>query len=150
MDNLEGILNYRKNSENFSTSGQPTESELYLIQKAGFEIIINVRPESEMFYEFDEKRVVENLEMQYFQIPMTFDTLNKNILIDFFNQMEMQKDKKLLVHCHHNIRVSVLLAFYRILKLGWKKEDAYKDLEKMMEINSLLEDYFNYHIKIHS
>ncbi|MDA3860111.1 MAG: protein tyrosine phosphatase family protein [Melioribacteraceae bacterium] len=143
-------MNYRKNSENFSTSGQPTESELYLIQKAGFEIIINVRPESEMFYEFDEKRVVENLEMQYFQIPMTFDTLNKNILIDFFNQMEMQKDKKLLVHCHHNIRVSVLLAFYRILKLGWKKEDAYKDLEKMMEINSLLEDYFNYHIKIHS
>lgn len=146
MDRIENILNYKKNTVNISSSGQPTEEEFQLIKKEGFEVIINIRPESEMLYVFDEKRIVESLGMEYFQIPMTFETLNNEILLMFFKTMEEQKEKKIIVHCHHNIRVSGLLAFYRIIKLGWKKEDAYRELGQMMEVNSMLKDYFDDHI----
>ena len=150
MNRIENILNYIKNTESLSTSGQPTEKEFLLIKNEGFEVVINIRPESEMQYVFDEKLIVESLEMKYLKIPMTFDTLNKKILTKFFQTMEEQKEKKVFVHCHHNIRVSGLLAFYRIIKLGWTKEDAYRELGRMMEVNLMLKDFFDYHINGYS
>ncbi len=141
MKDFEKILNYRMNSEHLSTSGQPTEREIHLLKEAGFKTIINIRPENEMFYVFDEKQIVENLGMNYLQIPMTFETLDANIMSKIFQQIELQQHIKTLIHCHHNIRVSVLFALYRIIKLEWTREEAFSELGKMMEINSMLKDY---------
>jgi protein tyrosine phosphatase (PTP) superfamily phosphohydrolase (DUF442 family) len=146
MDKIKNILNYRKNSEMLSTSGQPTESEIKLLKNSGFEAVINIRPDFEMHYEFDEKSEVEKLGLEYFSLPMTFDTLDTSILSMFFKLVEDQKEKKTLIHCHHNIRVSVLLALYRIIKLNWEKEDAYKELSSLMDVNINLQNYFEYHI----
>ena len=150
MRRIENILNYKRKSNILSTSGQPKEDEIILIKNEGFDVILNIRPEQEMFYEFNEKEIVEKFGMKYFQIPMTFETLNKEILEKFFKALEEYKDEKLFVHCHHNIRVSALLAFYRIIKLGWEKEEAYTELAEMMEVNSMLENFFNFHINNYS
>lgn len=146
MQNIEKILNYRKNSDKLSTSGQPKEDEIKIISENGFEVVINIRPDFEMHYEFNEKIAVESLGMKYFNIPMTFDTLDSGYLLKFFELVESQKERRVFIHCHHNIRVSVLFAFYRILILKWKKEDAFDELSKMMEVNTNLMDYFDYHI----
>ncbi len=146
MNRTEDILNFKKNDANLSTSGQPTESEFSLIAIKEFEVVINIRPESEMLDVFDEKQIVENLGLKYYQLPVTFDIFTSKILSQFFNLMEQNKEKKKLVHCHHNVRVSVLLAFYRFLKLGWSKDAVLKELGEMMDVTPELETYFDEHI----
>ena len=146
MNRTENILNFKKNDANLSTSGQPKEIEFGLIANKEFEVVINIRPESEMLDVFDEKKIVENLGLKYYQLPITFDTLTSKILSQFFNLMEQNKEKKKLVHCRRNIRVAVVLALYRIIKLGWNKEDAYKGVYELIEVTSELETYIEGHI----
>jgi hypothetical protein len=38
--------------------------------------------------------------------------------------MDANQAKKILVHCEANFRASAFIAMYRILRLGWKAEDA--------------------------
>jgi uncharacterized protein (TIGR01244 family) len=147
MSQLENIADYKKNNDNLSTSGQPTENDFIVIADQGFKVVVNIRPESEMIGVFDEKLIVENLGLKYYQIPMTFDSLNKEILTKFFEMMELQNDMKIFVHCHRNIRVSVLFALYRILKQEWKKEDAIKELSEMVDFTPDFESYLNEHIR---
>jgi len=146
MSKLENILNFKNNGENLSTSGQPREDEFKLIADTGFEIIINIRPEFEMIYVFDERNIVSNLGLEYFQIPMTFDTLNCQILTDFFEILEQNKEKKVLVHCHRNIRVSALILFYRIIAQKWDKETALKEFSQFIEVSPMWIKYIDEHI----
>lgn len=37
--------------------------------------------------------------------------------------MNVHKDDKVHVHCRANYRVSAFIMLYRVLRLGWKKED---------------------------
>lgn len=147
MERIEDILNFKKNDEYLSTSGQPTEDEFNLIANEGFEIVINFRPEEEMIYVFDEKQLVENLGLKYFQIPMTFDTLNNKILSKFFEILDQYKGKKIFVHCHKNIRVSVLIILYRLIILGWEREVALKEFSQFIEVTPMWEEYINEHIR---
>lgn len=147
MSQLENIADYKKNNDNLSTSGQPTENDFVLIADEGFKVVVNIRPESEMMGVFDEKGIVENLGLQYYHVPMTFDSLNNEILSRFFEMMELQNDMKIFVHCHRNIRVSVLFALYRILKQKWKKEDAVKELSEMVDVTPDFESYLDEHIR---
>jgi hypothetical protein len=39
--------------------------------------------------------------------------------------MDANKDKKIHVHCEANFRASAFITIYRILRLGWKPEDAF-------------------------
>lgn len=150
MTKLENIANFKKNNNNLSTSGQPTENEFKLIGDNDFKVVVNIRPESEMMSVFDEKSIVENLGLKYYQIPMTFDTLNNELLTKFFEMMDQYKGIKIFVHCHRNIRVSVLLALYRILRLGWKKEDAIKELSEMIDFTTIFQTYLDEHISRYS
>ncbi len=54
-------------------AGQPTEEGFRLLAERGVNVVINLRPESEMqrAIEFDEPALVESLGMDYVHIPMT-------------------------------------------------------------------------------
>jgi len=146
MNRIENILNFKKNDEYLATAGQPMEDEFYLIAKKGFEIVINIRPELEMLGIFDEKQIVEKLGLKYFQIPMTFDTLNNEILTKFFEVLEQNKGKKIFIHCHRNIRVSGLVILYRLIILGWEREKAFKEFSELIDVTSMWENYIDEHI----
>jgi protein-tyrosine phosphatase len=45
--------------------------------------------------------------------------------------MEAHKDDKVFVHCQANYRASCFIMLYRVLKLGWKQEDAIAVMNKM-------------------
>jgi len=140
MNQIENIDNFKKNDDKLSTAGQPTEIEFDLIAEKGFEVVINIRSKSEMLDVFDEKKIVENLGLKYFQIPVTLETLNSKILSKFFELMEQQEDKNIFLHCRRNIRVSIILSLYQIIKLGWKKEDAFNELSEMVQVTPALDN----------
>lgn len=146
MNLIENIDCFKKNDEKLSTAGQPTEIELNLLADEGFEVVINIRPESEMLDVLDEKKIVENLGLKYFQLPVTLDTLNSEILSKFFELIEQQKERKIFLHCRKNVRVSIILSLYQIIKLGWEKDEALNELTEMVEVTPMLEDFINEHI----
>ena len=147
MNQIENIDYFKKNDDKLSTAGQPKQDELKLIADEGFEVVINIRPESEMLEIFDEKKIVENLGLKYFQIPVMLETLNSETISKFFELIRKQKEKKIFLHCRKNIRVSILLALYQIVELGWKREDAIIELMEMVDFDPMLETFINEQIE---
>lgn len=150
MNQIENIDSFYKNNENLSTAGQPTEPEFKLISDTGFEVVINIRPDSEMLDIFDEKSIVENLGINYYQIPVTLDTINNEILSRFFKLMEQQKGKKIFLHCRKNVRVPIILTLYKIIKLGWEKDEALNKLRGEVDVDPMLENFFDFHLENYS
>ena len=52
---------------------------------------------------------------------------------DFMNAMDANKENKKLVHCQANYRATGFITLYRILRLGWNREDAFKDLRRIWD-----------------
>ena len=51
--------------------------------------------------------------------------------VKFMNAMDAHRDDKVLVHCQANFHATGFIALYCILRLGWKKEDAFQNLRKI-------------------
>jgi len=49
-------------------------------------------------------------------------------LESFIAVLEAHQDKRVYVHCAANMRVSTFLALYRILRLGWEREAAFRNV----------------------
>jgi len=150
MNKLENIDSFNKNDEKLSTAGQPTEREFGLIAEKGFEVVINIRPDSEMLGILDEKSIVENLGLKYFQIPVTLESITDEILSQFFDVMEQQKENKIFLHCRKNVRVPIILSLYHVIKLGWEKDKALGELRELVDVNPMLENFIDFHIQNYS
>ncbi|MCF6270408.1 MAG: protein tyrosine phosphatase family protein [Melioribacteraceae bacterium] len=146
MKTIESIEYFYKINDKLSTSGQPTESEVKLIAEEGFEIVINARPQSEMDELFNEREIVGNLGMKYFQIETELNDPNMDELINFLELMTKFREKKVFLHCRVNRRVSGLLAIYRVIKLGWNEADALNEVKKVWEITPELQNFIEVQI----
>jgi protein tyrosine phosphatase (PTP) superfamily phosphohydrolase (DUF442 family) len=69
--------------------------------------------------------------MEYVHIPVEWNKPTKQNLEDFFAAMDEHQGEKVLVHCQANYRASSFVMLYRVLKLGWKKDEAIPVMEKM-------------------
>jgi uncharacterized protein (TIGR01244 family) len=121
---VSGIRDYRKLSERIATAGQPTQEELAAVARAGYEVVINLDVSDSSYALEDEGRLVRSLGLEYVHIPV-WEQPTKADLERFFEIMEARQDKTLFVHCAANRRVSVFMALYRILRLGWAVHEAY-------------------------
>jgi len=123
---VSGIRDYRKLSERIATSGQPTQEELAAVARAGYEVVINLDVSDSSYALEDEGGLVRSLGLEYVHIPVVWEQPTKADLECFFEIMEARQDKTLYVHCAANRRVSVFMALYRILRLGWAVDEAYR------------------------
>jgi uncharacterized protein (TIGR01244 family) len=128
MDNpaLASIYNYRPVDERLGTSGQPTQAQLADIAAAGYRTVINLALHDDPRYSLpDERAAVEGLGLRYVHIPVQFATPTEEDLERFFVAMDEGKAHKVWVHCAANMRVSVFLGLYRVLREGWDEERAF-------------------------
>ena len=65
----------------------------------------------------------------------------------FFELMEQQKEKKIFLHCRKNVRVPIILTLYKIIKLGWVKDEALNWLRGEVDVNPMLENFIDFHIQ---
>ena len=128
---MKDIYNYQFLNEKLSSSGMPTAEQMKEVADAGVQVVINLALTTSLGALPDEDKVVESLGMKYNHIPVDWNNPTKQNLDDFFTAMEEHKAEKVLVHCQANYRASSFVMLYRILRLGWKKEDAIPVMEKM-------------------
>ena len=85
---MKNILNYIKINELISTSGQPKIEEFDLINNEGFEVVINLALCNASNAIENEDKVVTNLGMSYFHIPVDFENPKPSDLKLFLNTMQ--------------------------------------------------------------
>ena len=106
---------------NVLIAGQPTPVLLANARDAGFKVVINARPPSEM--SFDEGALVKGLRMRYVSIPFTPGTLDDAMVAAFIAEIR-KGDGKVLAHCSSGNRVAALWAMYEITDLKVPPEEA--------------------------
>jgi len=125
------IYNYLFLSDKLSSSGMPKAEQVDSILQAGVNIVINLATAKSEGALQNEKELVESHGMTYINIPVEWDNPTRQDLDDFIRAMDAHADDKVLVHCQANFRATGFITLYRVLRLGWKREDAFDDLRKI-------------------
>ena len=122
---MNDVYNYLNYHEKLSSSGMPTAEQMKSVAEAGVELVINLAPHDVPDAIQDEPALVESLGMQYINIPVNWNTPTRNGLNIFMDTMDANKNKKIHVHCEANFRASAFILMYRVLRLGWKADEAF-------------------------
>ncbi len=110
---IETIHNYLQINEKIATSVQPKKNQYNLINKYKYNSIINIASSSEESLP-DESFIVTNLGMNYFQIPVLFNSpqINQLVLFCEFLDMCLQQRHEIWTHCIANYRIYAFLYHY--------------------------------------
>ena len=131
---IEDICNYYRFSKTLCSSGQPTQMQFYLIEQAGFTVVINLATHD--FIESpleNEAGVVTTLGMRHVHIPVDFFNPTDEDFDRFTDAMAGAAGEKVWVHCAANARASSFLYRYRCSVLGENPESALWDLREIWE-----------------
>lgn len=132
---MEYIYNYLKVSDSIATSGQPTKEQFPAIKESGYQTVVNLALPTSANALPNEKKVVENLGMQYVHIPVIWENPTLEDVEQFFNVMKANVNKKIFVHCAANMRVSAFMYLYRRIYEKMSDEEAKKDLDRIWQPN---------------
>ncbi len=113
----------------FTTGAQPPLEELARLKAAGFTTIINLRVPGEHDAEAEEKEA-ERLGLRYFTIPVVYMEPKFEQVDEFLRLTDDPANRPALIHCTMNVRVGAFFAIRRVLRDGWKFEDAEKEAAK--------------------
>ena len=128
---MKDIYHYHLLTENLSSSGMPTVEQMKEVAQAGVQVVINLAPHDVPNAVSNEGEVVNNLGMEYINIPVIWRAPERDALVRFMDTMDAHAGRKIHVHCEANYRASAFIMMYRVLRLGWNKEDAIPVMEKM-------------------
>ena len=128
---MNDIYHYQFLTEHLSSSGMPTVEQMKDIANAGVQVIVNLAPHDVPKALPDEGGLANTLGMEYIHIPVTWRAPESDALFQFMDAMDAHAEKKIHVHCEANYRASAFIMMYRVLRQGWKKEDAIPIMEKM-------------------
>jgi protein tyrosine phosphatase (PTP) superfamily phosphohydrolase (DUF442 family) len=120
----ENIYNFRKVNDQISTAGQPSEEQLRSAAAEGYEVIINLATFHPGHSLPDEADLVRSLGMAYYHIPVVWDRPLESDFTAFEQVMEQVGERKMLIHCAANFRVTVFYSLYAMKNLGWRRQKA--------------------------
>jgi protein tyrosine phosphatase (PTP) superfamily phosphohydrolase (DUF442 family) len=119
------IFNFVQVSEQMGTGGQPTEGQFEDAKAEGYQVVINLAPHDAGNNALpDEPGLLQSLGMDYHHIPIDWTAPEHTHFVAFCDAMEKVGDKKVLVHCAANFRVSAMVSSYGVKHLGWTTEQA--------------------------
>lgn len=121
-------LNYVENSQRISSAGMPTRRQFAKIANAGFEVVVNLAPPGVLGAHDDERTLVEQQRMRYFDVPVDFDSPRKEDFDRFAKILRDNGDRRILVHCQMNLRASTFVYLYRVIELGEDTDRAFDDV----------------------
>ena len=127
------MYNFLQLSDSLFTGGMPRADQLTDAAKRGVKVVINLAPHDVPHALPDEEELVRSLGMQYINIPVNWNTPTKEGLDKFMDAMDEHKDRKILVHCEANFRASAFISMYRILRKGWKTNEALEVMHKIWD-----------------
>lgn len=120
---IEDSYNFRRVSDTVTTSGIVVADELAGLRAAGYELVVNLLPDTSEHAVEDEAAIVEGQGIAYEHIPVDFAAPTPEQLDEFVAVMDAHADESIHVHCAANYRVSVFYSLYAVRR-GWWSIDA--------------------------
>ena len=119
-------------SDRIATSGQPADARFAEIGKAGYEVLINLSPP---YVKLNDREgfLATVAGMSYVQIPVELKAPKLRDLEFFFAVMDANRDRKIYVHCESNLRTSVFVYLYRVIREGEDEAWARSSLDQVWE-----------------
>jgi protein tyrosine phosphatase (PTP) superfamily phosphohydrolase (DUF442 family) len=122
---MESIFNFIRVSDSVATGGQPTQAQIEAARDEGVEAVVNLAPHDQQKGALpDERGLVESLGMTYHHIPVDWMTPLEENFTTFVQTMDGLRDRKVLVHCAANYRVTAFYSTYAMKKDGWSAQQA--------------------------
>lgn len=130
----ESILNFIQINDRIGTGGQPTREQLEAARNEDYQAIINLAPSNAQNNALpDEARIVESLGMTYDHIPVEWSSPKREHFLAFTAAMQRLQDKKVLVHCAANFRVTAFYSLYAMKHEGWTTQQADQLIARIWE-----------------
>ena len=124
------IRNFLRVNKDFCTGGQPRLEHLEKLKAEGVKAIINLRQPSEHRAAEEEAKAKE-LGLRYFNIPVVFGNPNEEQVTEFLKITDDPENRPAFIHCTAAIRVGAFWMIRRVLRDGWKIEDAEAEAKKV-------------------
>lgn len=124
------IRNFLRENKDFCTGGQPKLEHLEQLKKEGVKSILNLRQPSEHRAAEEEAKAKE-LGLRYFNIPVAYGNPNEEQVAEFLKITDDPDNRPIFIHCTAAIRVGAFWMIRRVLRDGWKVEDAQAEAEKV-------------------
>jgi uncharacterized protein (TIGR01244 family) len=121
---IEASFNFRRVSEQVTTSGVVAASDLADLGAAGYELLVNLLPDSSEYAVENEAAIVGGQDVDYVYLPVDFAAPAPRQLDEFAAVMDAYAAKTIHVHCAANYRVSVFYGLYAARKGWWTVEEA--------------------------
>lgn len=134
---LDNIKNFYWVSSSIATAGQPNESDFVHLAQDGYQAVINLGLLNTSYALCDEASIVQGLGMQYFHLPVVFQSPTAQNLQQFFQVMDRLGTKKILVHCVINCRALAFVALYAYARLGWSIDQVYEQAERFWQLDAV-------------
>ncbi|HEY0765962.1 MAG TPA: PQQ-binding-like beta-propeller repeat protein [Pyrinomonadaceae bacterium] len=124
------IRNFLRVNKDFCTGGQPKLEHLEKLKADGVKSILNLRQPSEHRAAEEEAKAKE-LGLRYFNIPVAFGNPNEEQVAEFLKITDDPENRPIFIHCTAAIRVGAFWMIRRVLRDGWKVDDAEEEAKKI-------------------
>ena len=130
QDDTSSIRNFLRVNKDFCTGGQPRLEHLQALKADGVKAIINLRQPSEHRAAEEEAKAKE-LGLRYFNIPVVYGNPNEAQVEEFLKITDDPENRPAFIHCTAAIRVGAFWMIRRVLRDGWKVDDAEAEAVKI-------------------
>ena len=130
QENTDSIRNFLRINDQFCTGGQPRLEHLEKLKAEGVKAIINLRQPSEHRAAEEESKAKE-LGLRYFNIPVVYANPKEEQVTEFLKITDDAQNRPAFIHCTAAIRVGAFWMIRRVLRDGWKFEDAHEEAKKV-------------------
>ncbi len=117
--------NFREVHEQLSTAGVVSEQQLADLKAEGYQAVINLLPTDSPYAIDGEADIVTDQGIDYTNIEVDFAAPTASDFDQFVTAMQANGERKLLLHCAANYRVTAFYAIYAVKHLGWSRQQAY-------------------------
>lgn len=140
-ERLEDIDNFLPLSDRIATAGQPTAIQYLAIAVAGYQTVINLALNESINALADEDAIATRLGVEYIHIPVLWDHPTLENFQEFVQVMNVRTDRKILIHCAANKRVSVFMYLYYRIDDRIDEATAKLDLAKIWVPNKVWQTF---------
>ena len=121
---IEDSYNFRTISDRLTTSGVVGADRLEALASQGYEVVVNLLPDSSEHAVSNEQGIVESQRIEYIYIPVDFKAPGRADLTRFSEALDRLPDSKIHIHCAANYRVSAFYSLYAASRGRWSADQA--------------------------
>jgi protein tyrosine/serine phosphatase len=125
------LPSFHQVDEGFYRGGQPSRAGVEQVRRMGIKTIISLRQPSRATEE--ERRLAEQLGMRWVNIPMWFWWRPTDQQVrQFLSIAGDPAQRPVFLHCRQGWnRVGIMTAIYRVVRQGWKPQQAYIEARRL-------------------